>query len=76
MLTFVDVDGLIASNGVGVVCTDIDDMTAHAKRMLDDDDGRREAGDRAVRLVEERFDAEVTARAHLTHFESILRRDH
>lgn len=72
VLSFVDVDGLIAGEGAGMICSDLDDMTKRLRRLLDDDEERRRLGHNARRLIETRYNSEVTARQHLDYFEHIL----
>jgi glycosyltransferase involved in cell wall biosynthesis len=72
ILSFVDVDGLIENERVGVVCRGLDDMVAQVVRLLDDDAARREMGARARRLIETRFAAPVLARRYLGLFDTLL----
>jgi glycosyltransferase involved in cell wall biosynthesis len=72
VVSFVDVDGVITGEGVGVICSDIDDMTARVRWLLDTDDERRSRGSKARRLIEKRYSSEVAAKAHLEYFEELL----
>ena len=73
VLSFVDVDGLIAGERVGFVCDDLEDMAVRTASIAEDENTRREMGQRARRLIEARFAAPVAARAHMDHFESLTR---
>jgi len=72
VVSFVDVDGLIAGEGAGVICGTLDDMTGLVRRLLDDPDERRRLGQNARRLIETRYNSAVTARQHLDYFDHIL----
>jgi glycosyltransferase involved in cell wall biosynthesis len=72
ILSFVDVDGLLEKEGVGVVCSDLDDMASQMARILENEQDRLEMGRRARRLVETRFAAPILARQYLELFEELL----
>lgn len=72
ILSFVDVDGLLESEGVGIVCRDMDDMVGQAARLLGDENKRLEMGKRARRLIEERYSAPKLARRYLDFFEGLM----
>lgn len=72
VVSFVDVDGLIAGEDVGVVCKDADEMAAAVARLLDDDAGRRAMGHRARRVIEERYGAPALAARYMELFESLV----
>jgi glycosyltransferase involved in cell wall biosynthesis len=72
ILSFVDVDGLLETERVGVVCGDLDDMVDQITRLLDDEQDRLDMGRRARRLVETRFAAPVLAQRYLELFKELL----
>jgi glycosyltransferase involved in cell wall biosynthesis len=72
VVSFVDVDGLIGSEGVGLVCGDTGEMSGVIARLLDDDDRRGVMGERARRLVEERYSAAALARRYMAVFDEAL----
>ena len=74
VLSFVEVDGVIAGEGVGVVCPDIDRMAAQIQRLLGAEEERRGMGHKARLLIETRYNSEVTAKAHLDYFAQLLDR--
>jgi len=76
ILSFVDVDGLIENEKVGVVCRDLNDMVVQVARFLNDDQERLEMGKRARRLIETRFAAPVLARKYLGLFDELMASTH
>lgn len=72
VVSFNDVDGLIANQGLGAVCSSIEDM----RRILEDilgDPARRDAmGEKARHLVAERFSPPVLAGQYEDFFLSLL----
>jgi glycosyltransferase involved in cell wall biosynthesis len=74
ILSFVDVDGLIEDENVGVVCRDLNDLVAQVTRLTGDEHERMEMGRRARRLIESRFAAPVIAREYLRLFDELVTR--
>jgi len=75
VVSFNDVDGLLAREHLGVLCTDLDDMEGKIRALLNDDALRRETGARARRLVEERFSPAVLGPRYVQFFEMLLERN-
>ncbi len=72
VVSYVDVDGLIAGEGIGAVCADPGDMVTTIKRLLDDDDRRYVMGERARRLIEERYGAPALAKRYMALFNELV----
>lgn len=62
-----DLDGLMRSEGVGWVCSSVDEMTAALRSI----EGRADIASVARSLVQRRFSSEVIARQYLEFFESL-----
>ena len=73
VVSFVDPDGLVGSEDIGVVCEAIDELVMTVDRLLDDDTLRSEMGIRARRLVEKRHDPQVLGRSYMEYFDTLLR---
>lgn len=74
VVSFVDVDGIIADEGVGVVCDGPGELARAVERLLDDADRRQVMGTRARRLIEDRYGAPALAERYMKLFEGITRR--
>lgn len=72
VLSFVDVDGLIARESVGAVCADLDDMVAKTRELVDDASQRVAMGARARKLVTENYSADAIAPRYLRYFEELM----
>jgi glycosyltransferase involved in cell wall biosynthesis len=72
VVSFVDVDGMIEDEGIGVVCAGAGEMAAAVERLLDDDDRRAIMGTRARRLIEDRYGAPTLAQRYLSLFERLV----
>lgn len=72
IVSFVDVDELIQKEKVGVVCSDLDDMTDQVTRLMQNDRERLEMGERARRLIETRFAAPVLVSDYFDLFDELL----
>jgi len=72
VVTFNDVDGLIAGNGLGEVCANLDDMEAAVRRLLGDGAELRAAGDRACRLVAERYSPQALGPLYSEFFSELV----
>jgi glycosyltransferase involved in cell wall biosynthesis len=75
VVSFNDIDGIVAKENLGAICKGIDDMT-EAVRSLADDAGRRaETGKRARAVVEDRFSTGVLSRHYAEFFEELVYRN-
>ncbi|MGD8869591.1 MAG: glycosyltransferase family 4 protein, partial [Gemmatimonadales bacterium] len=74
VVSFVDVDGILHDEGVGVVCADGGEMAEVIARLLDDDDRRAVMGGRARDLIDERYGAPALARRYLELFQGLVTR--
>ncbi|MDH3198145.1 MAG: glycosyltransferase family 4 protein [Candidatus Krumholzibacteria bacterium] len=73
VVSFNDVDGLIAGEGLGVVCDDIDGMARAVGALLGEPERRRAMGARARALVESRFSEGVLGPRYVAFFEELIR---
>jgi glycosyltransferase involved in cell wall biosynthesis len=71
-LSFVDVDGLIASEEVGILCRDLDHMERSAADLLGSEARRADMGAQARKLVESRYAAPKLAKEYKDFFEQLL----
>jgi glycosyltransferase involved in cell wall biosynthesis len=71
VVTFNDVDGIIRQEGVGTVCTSIDEMVV-AIRALTDNGASHAVRENARQLVRERFSPEVLGPRYVEFFEELL----
>jgi glycosyltransferase involved in cell wall biosynthesis len=74
VVSFNDVDGLIAEEGLGALCADIDDLERKTRALIDDGDRLREIGERARRVVAERFSPAVLGPRYVAFFEALRAR--
>lgn len=72
VVTFNDVDGIVRKEGVGTVCTSIDEMVV-AVRALTDNGASHAMRENARRLVRERFSPEVLGPRYVEFFTELLR---
>jgi glycosyltransferase involved in cell wall biosynthesis len=71
VVSFNDVDGLLANERLGALCTDLDDMEKKLRALLEDPAATREAGERARHAVAQRFSPAVLGPRYLQFFESL-----
>lgn len=71
VVSFNDVDGLLAREGLGALCTDIDDMEKKLRALFDDPAAMAAASERARRVVAERFSPAVLGPKYVSFFESL-----
>jgi glycosyltransferase involved in cell wall biosynthesis len=74
VVTFRDVDGIIQDAGVGVVCDDLDHMATTIDALMDDPARLSEMGERARRLVRERFSPDAIGARYGEFFSELLER--
>ncbi|MCH7548804.1 MAG: glycosyltransferase family 4 protein [Candidatus Krumholzibacteriota bacterium] len=74
VVTFNDIDGTIAETGTGVVCRSNQEMIEAIRSLHGDTERIREMGDRARRLVKDRFAPEVLGCQYESFFEMLLER--
>lgn len=72
VVSFNDVDGLLAREKLGALCTDLDDMEKKLRALLDDPAAMTAARARARRVVAERFSPQVLGPQYVRFFESLL----
>jgi glycosyltransferase involved in cell wall biosynthesis len=71
VVSFNDVDGLLANEKLGALCTDLDDMEKKLRALIEDPDAMRAASTRAKRVVNERFSPSVLGPKYVSFFESL-----
>lgn len=74
VVSFVDVDGILSGEGVGVVCDGPGEMAGAVERLLGDADRRLVMGTRARRLIEDRYGAPALAAKYMKLFQGITQR--
>lgn len=74
VVSFNDVDGLIGREGLGALCTGIDDLEEKTRALIGDRARMEEIGARAKRMVAERFSPAVLGPRYVEFFESLLAR--
>ena len=72
VVSFNDVDGLLAREKLGALCTDLDDMERNLRALLDDRAAMAAASERARRVVAERFSPAVLGPKYVSFFETLL----
>jgi glycosyltransferase involved in cell wall biosynthesis len=75
VISFNDVDGLLADEKLGALCADLDDMETKLRALLEDPATMREVGVRARRMIEQRFSPAVLGPRYVSFLESIRARD-
>ncbi len=75
VVSFNDVDGLVARERLGVICRGIDEMETAVRAALEDAPGAVETGKRARKLVAERFSGPVLAARYVEFFEELIARN-
>jgi glycosyltransferase involved in cell wall biosynthesis len=71
VVSFNDVDGLLARDRLGALCTDLDDMERKLRALLDDREEMTAARQRARRVVSERFSPAVLGPRYVRFFEEL-----
>jgi glycosyltransferase involved in cell wall biosynthesis len=71
VVSFNDVDGLLANEKLGALCTDIDDMEKRLRELIENEGAMRAASERARRVVAERFSPAVLGPKYASFFESL-----
>jgi len=72
VVSFVDVDDLIATRGLGTICEDIDSVEKAVRELLGDSAVRAEMGERARALVADRYSAQALGPVYTGFFEKLL----
>lgn len=72
VVSFNEVNGLLAHEKLGALCTDLDDMERKLRELLENPDALAGAGERARRVVAERFSPAVLGPKYVAFFESLL----
>lgn len=72
VVSFNDVDGLIERQSLGVICSDIDCMESAVRSLLDDSTRANGMGERARRLVADRFSPQVFAEQYVEFFRELM----
>ena len=75
VVSFNDIDGIVAKENLGVICKGIDDMAEAVRSFAADPDRRAQAGRRAREIIEARFSAPVLAHRYVDFFEELVYRD-
>jgi glycosyltransferase involved in cell wall biosynthesis len=71
VISFNDVDGLLANEKLGGLSSDLDDMETKLRALLEKPDEMRAAGARAQRVINERFSPQVLGPKYVSFFESL-----
>ncbi|HET6463767.1 MAG TPA: glycosyltransferase family 4 protein [Candidatus Krumholzibacteria bacterium] len=71
VVSFNDVNGLLANEKLGALCTDLDDMERRLRTLIEDPDEIRAAGARAKRIINERFSPAVLGPKYVSFLESL-----
>jgi glycosyltransferase involved in cell wall biosynthesis len=74
VVSFNDVDGLLANEKLGALCTDLDDMERQLRRLIADPGAMGEAGRRARRVIDARFSPAVLGPKYVSFLESLRAR--
>jgi len=71
VVSFSDVDGLLAHEKLGALCADLDDMERRLRALLENEDVMRSARDGARRVIRERFSPTVLGPKYAAFLESL-----
>ena len=71
VVSFNDVDGLIAKENLGAICEGMDDMAEAVRSFCGDAERSASAGLRARAVVKERFSAPALARHYIEFFQEL-----
>jgi glycosyltransferase involved in cell wall biosynthesis len=71
VVSFNDVNGLLANEKLGALCADLNDMEKKLRALIEDPNELRAAGERAKRVVNERFSPSVLGPKYLGFFDSL-----
>jgi glycosyltransferase involved in cell wall biosynthesis len=72
VVSFNDVDGLLANGGLGALCSDLDDMEKKLRALIDNPAAMHSAGERACDVVAERFSPSVLGPKYVRFLEEVL----
>jgi len=72
VVSFNDVDGLIAEERLGAICRDTNEMAEQIRALSDRPDERDAMGRRAVGVIRERFSPAVIVKSYVAYFEQLL----
>jgi glycosyltransferase involved in cell wall biosynthesis len=72
VVSFDDVDGYIEEEGIGAVCSDLENMEERLRSILEDPALRISMGKRARDFVLSKFSASVLSNEYLSFFEELL----
>jgi glycosyltransferase involved in cell wall biosynthesis len=72
VVAFNDVDGLLANEGLGALCSGLDDLEQKLRALLDDPVAMRRAGKRARDVVAQRFSPSVLGPRYVHFLKSML----
>ncbi|MBI4721149.1 MAG: glycosyltransferase family 4 protein [Chitinivibrionia bacterium] len=72
VVSFTDVDGMIAAEGAGTICADFEDMVRAVGALMDDPAKRSLAGGRGRDIVRTRYASHVVAGEYVRYFETLL----
>jgi glycosyltransferase involved in cell wall biosynthesis len=72
VVSFNDVDDLLAREQLGALCTDVDDMARKLGELLENPAAMSAASEHARRVVAERFSPAVLGPKYVSFFESLL----
>ena len=72
VVAFNDVDGLLEHEGLGALCSNLDDLEQKLRALLDDPAALRTAGQRARDLVARRFSPAVLGPRYATFIRDVL----
>jgi glycosyltransferase involved in cell wall biosynthesis len=71
VVSFNDVDGLLANEGLGALCSDLDDMEKKLRALIENPAEMRAAGERARRVISARFSPAVLGPKYVSFFASL-----
>jgi glycosyltransferase involved in cell wall biosynthesis len=71
VVSYNDVDGLLANEKLGALCTDLDDMEKKLRGLIENPTAMREAGQRGQRVIRQRFAPAVLGPQYVRFFASL-----
>jgi len=71
VVSFNDVNSLLANEKLGALCADMDDMERKLRALIEDPNELRAAGERAKRVIHERFSPAVLGPKYVSFLESL-----
>ncbi|NIM20013.1 MAG: glycosyltransferase [Candidatus Latescibacteria bacterium] len=72
VISFTDVDGLIAGEGVGILCNSVKDMEQAMRALLGEEERRASMGRKAAELISSKFSPAVLSKRYLAYFSELL----